>query len=59
MIMEIIDDSLILELIILFVLSMLIVSGCYCVLRKINDKSRFLCYTYDFPYWKKYNRKKY
>ncbi|SFN15960.1 hypothetical protein SAMN05421594_1450 [Chryseobacterium oleae] len=57
--MDIHDYSFILKLIILFVLSMLVILGCYMILKKINHKSDFWCYSYDFAYWKKYSKKKY
>ncbi len=56
--METFDYSFVFNLSIAFVLSMLIILGCYFILRKINHKSGFWCYSYDFPYWRKYNKKK-
>ena len=56
--MDIYDYSFIFKLIILFVTSMLVILGCCLILRKINHTSDFLFYSYDFPYWKKYNKRK-
>ncbi|SIS39285.1 hypothetical protein SAMN05421639_104391 [Chryseobacterium shigense] len=56
--MDVYDYSFILKMIILFILSMLAISGCCLILKKINRKSDFWCYSYDFPYWKKYTRKR-
>lgn len=57
--MDIYDYSFIFKLIILFVSSMLVILGCSLILRKINQTSDFIFYSYDFPYWKKYNKRKY
>lgn len=48
--MDVFDYSFILKMIILFVLSMLAIFGCYMILKKISHKSGFWCYSYDFPF---------
>lgn len=57
--MDIYDYSFILKLMMLFAFSMLVIFGCCLLLKKINHKSGFWCYSYDFPYWKKYSKRKY